>query len=177
MLRQHIKSEGFVGTVNAHSVVAPIEAERPNVESIRREVFGEITPFNMEPGFGSTSEIVDSSVTFGTIRVSRGSATSQLSEIAREMSKRLSALADALQSEAATLSKMRLIANSPTFVQLEEAGSAAISTALARLMGDSRPLWLYFLQQTTHERPAANRETIESAADAWLAWGHRSGLL
>jgi hypothetical protein len=93
------------------------------------------------------------------------------------MWKRLTAIANALEADAASFSSIRRVARSRSFMELVKAGSSATVVALERLSGDRRPLWLYFLQFTTQARPAAGQDTVDGAANAWRAWGFQAGLL
>jgi hypothetical protein len=111
------------------------------------------------------------------MRVSRESALEGAFEYGRDMWNRLTIVADALEVEAGALSTVRRVGKSRNFKNLEEAGPEATIVALNRLAGTSRPLWLYFLQHSTRARPAEGLETVDDAANAWLAWGFRTGLI
>jgi hypothetical protein len=168
--------EGPTSAANSYGVVPPFVNDEPKVK------LGEFTAETwiplFEPGFGSASTIAVSTVTMnGTMRISRESASEGASLYSRNMWERLTLLADALEAEAAPLSTVRRLDKSPRFAKLEASGTGAIEIALKRLNGDRRPVWLYFLQHSTHVRVARGEETIEGAATAWLAWGARTGLL
>jgi hypothetical protein len=86
-------------------------------------------------------------------------------------------IADALERETAQLSVVRRAVRHPAFRLLSSAGPFATSVALRRLRGEQRPLWLFFLQRATEERPAEGSETVDEAATLWRAWGKSRGLI
>jgi hypothetical protein len=65
----------------------------------------------------------------------------------------------------------------PAYGALRMAQPISIETALRRLDGNSRPLWLAFLQNATGERPAAGTHGIDEAAAAWKEWGIAQGYI
>lgn len=86
-------------------------------------------------------------------------------------------LADTLERDTQHLSVVRRAARHPVFGWLSATGSYGAAVALSRLHGQHRPLWLYFLQRTSGERPAVESETIGEAARLWEAWGRTRGLI
>jgi hypothetical protein len=86
-------------------------------------------------------------------------------------------LADRLEIEVRLSSVVRRAARSPAFVKLAASGTTAIVTALRRLTGDLRPLWLFFLQRVVDDEPATGCPSIADAAEAWRQWGYDKGLL
>lgn len=173
--------ERLIGTSNASAVSLPFTIDQMDAETEQQELSIEEWAPLFEPGFGSASTIVSSAVTIGTaigtMRVNRESASQGASGQARSRWNRLSTLADTLEAEGSHLSKVRALAKSRNFRELEEAGSGATVVALNRLRGECRPLWLFFLQHSTGARPAEGQESIDGAANAWVAWGFRKGLL
>jgi hypothetical protein len=86
-------------------------------------------------------------------------------------------IARRLELSALGRSSMRRIRTTPEYATLLELGEVGISIALGRLNGQSRPLWLAFLRDAVHDRPAEGTETIDEAAAAWRDWGRRTGHL
>jgi hypothetical protein len=79
--------------------------------------------------------------------------------------------ADAWESANAHRSALGAASRHPAFRSLVALGAPATSEALRRLNGRRRPLWIYFLNSTVAERPAAGTDTIDDAARAWRGWG------
>lgn len=84
-------------------------------------------------------------------------------------------IADELEQDTAHFSVIRRAAQHPAFRQLSNFGPAAASIALNRLRRGHRPLWLYFLQRATEERPAQGAASVDEAARRWRAWGKDRG--
>lgn len=176
--RYSLALERSIGTDNSYAVVTPLNPNEIDVEPKWWESSADALIPLFEPGFGSTSTIAVGAVTVGNaMRVSRESALESASEYGRELWERLTTLADALEAESASFSTVRRAAKNLNFKRLEEAGPEATVIALNRLTGDCRPLWLYFLQRSTRVRPAEDLEAVDDAANAWLMWGFRSGLI
>jgi hypothetical protein len=85
-------------------------------------------------------------------------------------------IADGLERDTAHLSVIRRAVRHRAFGQLADLGPAAVSVALDRLRGRDRPLWLYFLQRATGERPAEGAVSVDQAAELWRRWGKDRGL-
>jgi hypothetical protein len=128
-------------------------------------------------GMGGASTIMAGHIVVGTQWFPE--AYMQEAALARAAVRQLAAerLATRLESESAHLSVIRRSARNPTFVQLQQLGSAALTTALRRLGTGSRPLWLYFLQRTASAHPACDAESLGDAVDAWRGWGKTRGLI
>lgn len=131
----------------------------------------------VEPGWGFTSELLYRPIFFGTQEVTAEFFERVVSSVGRVKEALASQLADRLESEAQGFSVARRAARSPSFKRLAQLGPIATSTALRRLAGRSRPLWLFFLQRTSGVRPAVTTLTVDEAAAAWRAWGEERGLV
>lgn len=130
-----------------------------------------------DPGFGATSPLVSAPVTIGTERVDRDNASRRVAAAVQSRWEEAEEAAAALEVESGHLSAVRHASASDNFRRLKEAGNTGISVALERLLEDWRPLWLYFLQSSTGERPARGTATVAEAADAWHQWGRLKGLI
>jgi hypothetical protein len=84
-------------------------------------------------------------------------------------------IADELEHDTAHLSVVRRAAHHPAFRQLSNLGSLSAPLALHRLRSVHRPLWLYFLQRLTRERPAEGAASVDEAAMLWRTWGKDRG--
>lgn len=87
------------------------------------------------------------------------------------------AYATNLERDARHLSRVRGVRKHPFFDYLAHTGRLGVSVALQRLSGENRPLWLFFLQEVTGERPAAGAPDADEAANRWQSWGRARGLL
>ena len=130
-----------------------------------------------DPGFGATLPLVSAPVTLGTERVDRDNASRHVIAAVQDLWEQVEEAAEALETESAHLSAVRHASASHYFQILKESGNTGISVALQRLLEDWRPLWLYFLQSSTGERPAKGTATVDEAADAWRRWGRSKGLI
>ena len=88
----------------------------------------------------------------------------------------LDRLAEELEQQTAHLSVVRRASRLPTFTALANLGAAGTRVALRRLGRYPSPLWLYFLQYATGERPAAGAESADEATRLWRDWGKQRGL-
>ncbi len=86
-------------------------------------------------------------------------------------------LATKLEDVASGRSSMRRIRRLPLYRSLLELDQPAVSVALERLRGTSRPLWLAFLRDAVVDRPAEGSESIDEAAAAWRDWGRHHRLV
>ncbi len=89
---------------------------------------------------------------------------------------RASALADVLEHEMVARSSMARVHDQPAFARLLASRDLGISTALERLEGRQRPLWLYFLRQAESDRPAEDATGVADAAAHWRRWGQARGF-
>lgn len=86
-------------------------------------------------------------------------------------------LATMLEDVASGRSSMRRIRRLPLYRSLLRLDQPAVSVALERLRGRSRPLWLAFLRDAVVDRPAEGSESIDEAAVAWRDWGRHHRLV
>jgi len=98
-----------------------------------------------------------------------------LTDPARRQRAIMDRIADELEHDTAQLSVIRRAARHPAFGQLSRLGLLSAPVALQRLRKGHRPLWLYFLQRATGERPAEGAASVDEAAMLWRAWAKDRG--
>lgn len=64
----------------------------------------------------------------------------------------------------------------PAYQRIIGLGQPAVPLILRRLQREPRQ-WFWALTAITGENPADGEDDAESAANAWLAWGHSRGLI
>jgi len=94
-------------------------------------------------------------------------------ELARVL---LDRLAGELEHDTAHLSVARRASRHPAFQELAKLGPIGTRVALRRLARSPSPVWLYFLQHVTGERPAASTSSVDEAVRLWREWGKQRGL-
>lgn len=85
-------------------------------------------------------------------------------------------LADTWEAETDFESVVIRKAMHPAYQRVIGLGRPAVPLILRRLQREPRQ-WFWALTAITGENPAADHSTAEAAADAWLDWGHKRGLI
>jgi len=98
-----------------------------------------------------------------------------LTDPARRQRAIMDRIANELEHDTAHLSAIRRAGRHPAFRQLLSLGSLSAPVALQHLRKGHRPLWLYFLQRATGERPAEGAASVDEAAMLWRAWAKDRG--
>ena len=80
-------------------------------------------------------------------------------------------LLDEWELHAEHQSSIRRATKHPAYRLLLRAPSSAIPKVLDRLAMDRSPLWVWALGDLAEVDAAAGAETMDEAADRWLAWG------
>jgi hypothetical protein len=152
------------------------EASFDAAEALDQTPVFELGSLVMDPALSGASTLFHTPVTFGTQWVDRDAALALLFNQSVRRQTWIEAEADALEQETAHLSAIRRATKNPRFELLAYEGSNATTVALERLTGESRPLWLLFLQRTEGS-VAHGADTIDEAAGTWRSWGRKLGLL
>lgn len=85
-------------------------------------------------------------------------------------------LADQWEAETEFLSMTPQITGHPAYFEIVGLGPPAVPLILERLKESTRP-WFQALTAMTRENPAAAAKTHSAAAQIWLEWGRRRGLI
>jgi len=129
------------------------------------------------PGIGAASGTFTLPVILKSQHVSRDYAEAYFTEPALMAGARIEALAEWLEHDTAHVSAIQRAARHPAFGQLANLGKVSSAMAVRRLTKTHRPLWLFFLQRTTGERPAEGATTVDAAAELWRQWGRDRGFV